>query len=98
MPKRLKTYRPPVLKGLARPTAAARGYASAAWRRTRLAIIARDNSQCRICGRIVSGQEAHVDHIIEKPHGTDAASNLRLLCRSCHSKRHAADQLQQRPG
>lgn len=93
MPKRLKTYRPAVGRALARPTSAARGYCSAAWRRTRLAVIARDGSQCRTCGRIVSGQEAHVDHIIEKPHGTDAMTNLRLLCRNCHSKRHSSDSL-----
>ena len=89
MPKRLKTYSGP--KPLARPTAAARGYCSAAWRRTRLSVIARDKSQCQFCGALVSGQEAHVDHIVEKPHGTDAIHNLRLLCRGCHSKRHAKD-------
>lgn len=44
---------------------------------------------CQMCGMLVSGQDAHVDHIIEKPLGTDALNNLRLLCRSCHSKRHA---------
>lgn len=93
MPKRLKTYRPPQHAGLARPTAAGRGYCSAAWRRTRLAVIARDNAQCRMCGRVVAGREAHVDHIVEKPHGTDAMHNLRLLCQSCHSKRHSSDSL-----
>ncbi len=88
MPKRLKAYRPQVI---ARPSAAERGYCSAAWRRTRLAVIARDLSQCQRCREIVSGREAHVDHIIEKPHGTDELHNLRLLCRSCHSKRHSEE-------
>lgn len=72
-----------------RGTAAQRGYCSAAWRRTRLLVIARDEGVCQICGIIISGEKnAHVDHIIEKPLGTDALDNLRLLCRSCHSKRH----------
>lgn len=93
MPKRLKTYSQRVTQRLARPTAAARGYCSASWRRIRLAVIARDESLCRLCRRLVSGQEAHVDHIIEKPHGTDEMHNLRLLCRSCHSKRHSSDSL-----
>jgi 5-methylcytosine-specific restriction protein A len=87
VPKRLKPYTPAVKT---RPNAAQRGYCSAAWRRTRLAVIARDGSQCRMCKAIVSGREAHVDHIIEKPHGTDAMNNLRVLCRSCHSKRHSS--------
>lgn len=52
-------------------------------------MIARDLSQCQFCGKLVSGQDAQIDHIIEKPHGTDHMSNLRLLCLSCHAKRHA---------
>jgi 5-methylcytosine-specific restriction endonuclease McrA len=88
VPKRLQTYRPP-LKAPQRPNAAARGYCSAAWRRTRLAVIARDLAQCQFCGKLVTGQDAQVDHIIEKPHGTDALSNLRLLCSACHARRHA---------
>jgi 5-methylcytosine-specific restriction endonuclease McrA len=88
MPKRLKTYRPPV-KSPPRPSSSARGYGSAAWRRTRLAVIARDLGQCQFCGKLVTGQDAQIDHIIEKPHGTDAMSNLRLLCLQCHARRHA---------
>lgn len=77
-----------------RPTAAARGYCSAAWRRLRVAVIARDAGQCQRCKTIIDRPgEAHVDHIIEKPVGTDAIENLRLLCRSCHSARHAADSI-----
>lgn len=89
MPKRLKPANSTRRVAAPRPTAAARGYCSAAWRRTRLAVIARDGAMCQMCGMLVSGQDAHVDHIIEKPLGTDALNNLRLLCRSCHSKRHA---------
>jgi 5-methylcytosine-specific restriction endonuclease McrA len=91
MPKRIPTYRPRTQAS--RPTAAERGYCSAAWRRTRLAVIARDEGKCQLCGILVHGREAHVDHIIEKPRGTDAMHNLRLLCQPCHSKRHAQDSL-----
>lgn len=79
-----------------RPTAAARGYCSAAWRRTRLAVIARDGGVCQLCGGLVQGEEreAHIDHIIEKADGgTDELENLRLVHRSCHSRRHACDRL-----
>lgn len=93
MPKRIPSFRPRP-KSI-RLTAAQRGYCSAAWRRTRLAVIARDEGKCQLCSGLVTGKDAHVDHIIEKPLGTDAMNNLRLLCQSCHSKRHAQDSLGQ---
>ena len=93
MPKRIPTYRPdrPPARGQARPTAAARGYCSAAWRRTRLAVIARDMGVCQLCGLLVTGSP-DIDHIVEKSKGgTDVLSNLRVLCKPCHSKRTARD-------
>ena len=91
MPKRLRSWSQiQYAKSQQRPTAAKRGYCSASWRRIRLQVIARDKSQCRLCGRLVAGKDAHVDHIIEKPHGSDNVSNLRLLCVSCHSRRTAS--------
>lgn len=93
MPKRIPTFRPRPKNP--RPSAHERGYCSAAWRRTRLAVIARDEGKCQLCGILVTGKNAHVDHIIEKPLGSDALHNLRLLCQSCHSKRHAQDSLGQ---
>lgn len=96
MPRRVPTFRPSWLPkaGDKRPSSSQRGYGSAAWRRTRLLVIARDAGVCQICGLLVStsgdGRDAHVDHIIEKVRGgTDALENLRLCCRSCHSRRHA---------
>lgn len=82
------TVRPPD----PRPSAAARGYGSAAWERVRLAVIARDGGVCQIpgCGRVCSAPgEAHVDHVEPKPPGEPAEATplegLRLLCRRCHS-------------
>jgi 5-methylcytosine-specific restriction protein A len=94
VPRRIPTFRPKraadKLKA-DRPTAAARGYCSAAWRRTRLAVIARDQGICQLCGLLVTG-EGDIDHIVEKARGgTDALSNLRLCHKSCHSKRTYRD-------
>ena len=94
MPRRAETFRPPWVvrrKAEARPTAAQRGYCSASWRRTRLAVIARDEGICQICGCVVD-KFAQVDHIVPKAEGdSDAMSNLRLLCHPCHSRRTATD-------
>jgi len=94
VPKRIPTYRPdrsPARGQQERPTAAARGYCSAAWRRTRLAVIARDMGICQLCGLLVTGSP-DIDHIVEKcKGGTDALSNLRTCCKACHSKRTARD-------
>lgn len=96
MPKRIRSFRPPGLRAKARPTAAARGYCTPEWRRTRLAVIARDQGVCQMCGVVVM-RMAQVDHIVEKAvGGDDRLSNLRLLCLPCHSSRHAADHLGQR--
>ena len=94
MPKRIPTYRPdrsPARGQQERPTAAARGYCSAAWRRTRLAVIARDMGICQLCGLLVTGSP-DIDHIVEKSKGGDESmSNLRTTCHSCHARRTARD-------
>lgn len=95
MPRKIKQFRPPSNKP-PRPNSAARGYCSAAWRRTRLVVIARDMSQCQWpgCGKVVFGNDCHIDHIVEKAvGGDDALSNLRVLCQSHHSQRHAGSGL-----
>lgn len=95
MPRRIPTFRPPrslPRTGEERPTAAARGYCSAAWRRTRLAVIARDQGVCQLCGQLVLGESGDIDHIVEKSKGgTDAMSNLRLCHKACHSQRTRRD-------
>lgn len=94
MPKRIPTFKPArfARREEARPTAAARGYCSAAWRRTRLAVIARDQGICQLCGMLIVGESGDIDHIVEKAKGgTDALGNLRLTHKACHSKRTARD-------
>ena len=70
-------------------------YASKRWRRARDAIYRRDKGLCQACkrkGKAVTGKE--VDHI--KPleshrHLALVASNLELLCHSCHVKKTHRD-------
>lgn len=97
MPKHVATFKPPWVVARRRqtdadrPNAAQRGYCSKAWRQTRLAVIARDLGVCQLCGCVVESY-AQVDHIVPKAEGgSDAMSNLRLLCPSCHSRRTATD-------
>jgi 5-methylcytosine-specific restriction endonuclease McrA len=50
-------------------------------------VLVRDGYQCQVCGSVVTGKAAHVDHIVPKSKGgSDEVSNLRCLCVSCHSK------------
>lgn len=96
MPRKIPTFRPVRPRQREnRPSSTARGYGSVAWRRTRLAVIARDMGVCQLCGRLIvssDGREHHIDHIVEKSAGgTDAMDNLRLVHRECHSRRHALE-------
>lgn len=64
-------------------------YGTAAWRRARELVKARDGA-CVACGAL---SDLTVDHII--PAGVDPSraldlANLRTLCRSCHGRRDGA--------
>ena len=51
-------------------------------------MLLRDGYQCQVCGAVVSGKRAHVDHIVAKASGgSDEVSNLQTLCVKCHSKK-----------
>lgn len=51
----------------------------------RAAVFERDENACQHCG---TDQDLTLDHIIPWSHGgPDSVDNLRLLCRSCNSKR-----------
>lgn len=71
-------------------------YGSQEWRAKRQEILVRDNYECLWCkeeGNVTT--QAHsileVDHILELKDRPDLAldsSNMRVLCKECHNKRH----------
>lgn len=70
-----------------RPSAHRRGY-GIVWRAIRAAHLERE-PKCRFCGK----RATEVDHIKPKSEGgTDERSNLRSLCKPCHSRRTAKEQ------
>jgi 5-methylcytosine-specific restriction enzyme A len=74
-----------------RPSAARRGY-DAIWRRVRIAQLRRE-PLCRMCAeQRLTTAATEVDHIVALTDGgTHAATNLRSLCKPCHSRRTARD-------
>ena len=62
---------------------------SVAWKRLREQVLVRDNHQCRVCGKLVVGKQAQVDHIHND--AADPSSNklerLWLLCLWCHGEK-----------
>ncbi|PHM52827.1 HNH endonuclease [Xenorhabdus sp. KK7.4] len=71
-----------------------RGYGSQ-WDKLKTRVKQRDNFLCQHClrqGLVVTG--ITVDHIQPKAHGgTDALSNLKLLCEACHRQKTATERL-----
>ncbi|MGA5670048.1 HNH endonuclease [Streptomyces pseudogriseolus] len=52
----------------------------------RARILARDSHRCQGCG---AAEDLTLDHVVHWSNGgTNADDNLRVLCRSCNSKRH----------
>lgn len=67
-----------------RESSTARGYKTAAWKKLRQLVLARD-PMCRHCGRASSSD---VDHRLPKElGGIDSMENLQGLCHSCHSRK-----------
>ena len=62
------------------------------WQRKREKIKKRDNYQCQICGKLISGR-ADVDHIKRRADGGRVwdNDNLQTLCHSCHTKKTNAE-------
>jgi 5-methylcytosine-specific restriction endonuclease McrA len=65
-----------------------RGY-DRSWRKHRMAIYVRDGGKCCDCQRIIGEKgKWHIDHIMSMARGGgNEASNLQLLCASCHSRK-----------
>lgn len=92
MPARIERYRPPrLVPQLA--TKEVEHYRSADWRAKRLRILTRDAFTCAVCRRVVSGRQAHVDHVVPlEEGGSDDDANLQVLCEADHGAKTRAEQ------
>lgn len=86
MPTRPPVHRPPGWRPATKaPDPAHRRYHTREWRAVREVVIRRDGGRCVQCGE----PGRIVDHIVAvKDGGSDAPSNLRLLCARCDNRRH----------
>lgn len=92
MPARLDRYRPPRLVAQL-ATKEVEHYRTADWRAKRLRILVRDAFTCAVCRKVVSGRQAHVDHVVPlEEGGSDADANLQVLCEACHGKKTRGEQ------
>lgn len=63
----------------------------------RLAIIARDNGTCYLCGTKPTGSDLTIDHVVPlSKGGSHTADNLRVACRRCNIRK--GDRLLKEPG
>jgi len=91
MPAAIKRWQPPRRRRSCTKEVA--HYQTADWRARRRRILIRDASRCRVCGRVVYGRAAHVDHIIPLENGgTDDDANLQTLCERDHGRKTRGEQ------
>ena len=64
-------------------------YLSKSWRDLRKRVLVRDAYTCQQCYQVVTGRNAHVDHIVELIDGGSELDerNLRCMCSRCHGKK-----------
>ena len=63
---------------------------AAAYAKVRVEVWTRDRGRCRTCGVLCGGALSETHHIKYRSRGgADIASNLVLVCRSCHAAIHA---------
>lgn len=92
MPAKIERYKPP---RFVRPVATkeVEHYRTADWKAKRLRVLTRDAFTCAVCGRVVSGRQAHVDHIVPlEEGGSDDDANLQVLCEADHGAKTRAEQ------
>jgi 5-methylcytosine-specific restriction endonuclease McrA len=106
MPQRVEMLRTAranfkIVRRAAGPNAHRRGYCSPQHKAWRLAVLERDNWQCRSCLRVCAKRrEAHADHIIAvvaRPDLRYDVANGQCLCASCHSRKTVAEQYEKTP-
>ena len=57
------------------------------WATLREIVWYRDGKRCTRCKIAQTLKECHIDHIVSGKNGTNSISNLRTLCRTCHTLR-----------
>lgn len=68
-------------------------YRTSDWAAKRERILVRDAYTCAACGRVVSGKDAHVDHVVPlEEGGADADANLQVLCAADHGRKTRTEQ------
>lgn len=96
MPSRPPIHNPPRVmaprhqpKGTDRQKTRALNTNSVAWKAIRQQVLLRDGYRCQACGRLVTGREAHVDHIGNDAHDHESnrLENLQCLCIQCHGSK-----------
>ena len=91
MPDAIKRWKPPHARAKTMKQTA--HYRTADWSARRLRILVRDAYTCRVCGSVVHGRDAHVDHIVPlEGGGTDDDTNLQTLCVSDHGEKTRREQ------
>ena len=59
------------------------------WRILRQYVYERDSGLCDYCQEPVELNQCHIHHTLELNHGgTNHPTNLKILCKNCHKKRH----------
>jgi len=92
MPARIERWKPPRMISVL-PTKERAHYTSSDWRARRIRILVRDAYTCAMCGKVIYGPKAHVDHIrpLEEG-GTDDDANLQVLCEADHGRKTREEQ------
>ena len=88
MPERPPNFKPPRLKRKHYKFSDKKMYMTKSWKAIRHEVLLRDGFRCQICGKIVQGRDAQIDHIVSRQDGgSDHPSNLQVLCASDHAKK-----------
>ena len=88
MPERPPNFKPPRLKRKQPRFSDKKHYMTKSWKATRHEVLVRDGFCCQVCGKVVQGRDAQIDHIISRQDGGgDHPSNLQVLYASDHAKK-----------
>jgi 5-methylcytosine-specific restriction endonuclease McrA len=98
MPRRVPYFKPRRMQAARREEWGDPFYCGKAWRSTREAVLIRDEYVCQYCGKELHGDDATVDHVIERQDGglEYDMTNLKAACRTCNSRKGRRRQAERR--